>query len=323
MRWFKHLSTSHEDESLAVVLAEGGLEAYGFWWMMLEIIAKKVDEGDSCSVTFPLQTWCNLFGLREQKFNRLLRLFENTESFSKKNPLLFVERNGKLITVSCPNLSKYRDEYSRKKGKNPDSLRSLSGHCPEFVRSKESDTETDTETDTDRDREKEKNNPPSLPSVEKGGSVGDAAAPTESATNNPSQKSDSVPYEEIINAYHEILPSLPRCSVGREVRKHIRARWKENPERQHLGWWKDYFHRVRDQPFLIGSNDRGWVANLLWLVRPTNMEKVIDGVYRSRSPTTSDNNGGGDSGLVSPTTVRNVEVARQWLEKKKREMGLQ
>ena len=42
---------------------------------------------------------------------------------------------------------------------------------------------------------------------------------------------------------------------------------------------------VKDSPFLMGHNDRGWTADLEWLVRPTNFAKVLDGKYVEKRKT--------------------------------------
>jgi len=237
-----------------------------------------------------------------------------------------------LITISCPNILKYRDEWTRKKSKTPEQLRSDSGETPEQLRSKETETETDTETESDTDTESEiENNLVSfLPSVGKtlvnervvdvsgceppAGSSGaeDIPETTPRSGKTGSRKSDSVPYQAIIDAYHEILPELPRASGGKEQRKHIRARWKESAERRSIEWWRKYFRAVRDQPFLLGQNDKGWQANLTWLARPTNMEKVLEGHYRTRSPTSSE---------YSETTAHNIAVIHEWISEKKRADG--
>jgi hypothetical protein len=45
--------------------------------------------------------------------------------------------------------------------------------------------------------------------------------------------------------------------------------------------------RVADSPFLLGKskNNRGWVANLYWLLQPGNLEKVLSGQYQDDAPT--------------------------------------
>jgi len=44
--------------------------------------------------------------------------------------------------------------------------------------------------------------------------------------------------------------------------------------------------RVADSPFLLGKtkNNRGWVANLYWLLQPDNLEKVLSGQYQDDAP---------------------------------------
>ena len=44
--------------------------------------------------------------------------------------------------------------------------------------------------------------------------------------------------------------------------------------------------RVADSPFLLGKtkNNRGWVANLYWLLQPENLEKTLSGKYQDDAP---------------------------------------
>ncbi len=44
--------------------------------------------------------------------------------------------------------------------------------------------------------------------------------------------------------------------------------------------------RVADSPFLLGKskNNRGWVANLYWLLQPENLEKILSGKYQDDGP---------------------------------------
>lgn len=44
--------------------------------------------------------------------------------------------------------------------------------------------------------------------------------------------------------------------------------------------------RVADSPFLLGKskNNRGWVADLYWLLQPENLEKTLSGRYQDDAP---------------------------------------
>jgi len=92
-------------------------------------------------------------------------------------------------------------------------------------------------------------------------------------------KKTPCPHNMIIEAYHLILPEMPRIKVWNDTsRSWLGARWKEEPLRQNIEWWEDYFRFVRESPFLIGQV-KTWMADLLWLVRASNFAKVLNGVY--------------------------------------------
>lgn len=92
------------------------------------------------------------------------------------------------------------------------------------------------------------------------------------------------PHAEIVELYHEILPELPHVrSWGKERQKYLRARWREDSERQTLDWWREYFATVRRSAFLMGqrngSSGTSFRCSLEWLVRPLNFAKVLDECY--------------------------------------------
>ena len=141
MRWFKHMTHSFDDEKLSRLVDACGLEGYGFWWRVVEIVASFVDEKGHTSVTLPPKKWGSLLGISPKKFKSLAEFCRNFE-------LLLIKNSENEFTVSIPNILKFRDEWSRKKGKN-------SGATPEQLRSKE--------TDTDTEKEEDKTTPPTPP----------------------------------------------------------------------------------------------------------------------------------------------------------------
>ncbi len=97
----------------------------------------------------------------------------------------------------------------------------------------------------------------------------------------PKQK--KIPYQEIVDAYHEALPMLPRIrEMTDQRRKAIASRWGSSPERQSLFWWRSYFGTVANTPFLLGKNERNWAANFDFLMREQKMVMVLEGRYQSR-----------------------------------------
>jgi uncharacterized protein YdaU (DUF1376 family) len=92
------------------------------------------------------------------------------------------------------------------------------------------------------------------------------------------------PHQEIINLYHETLPILPRIRVwGATRQRHLATRWKEDPKRQSLIYWRDLFTYIAKSKFLTGQtqdkNGRPFLASLDWIVQPENFAKIIEGRY--------------------------------------------
>lgn len=95
----------------------------------------------------------------------------------------------------------------------------------------------------------------------------------------------SVPYSTILDLYHKILTELPRAKVLTDKRKrYIKELWKSKNEdgktRGDMEWWDSYFTYCKSIKFLHGENERGWTANLEWIVKPENFVKIIEGNYK-------------------------------------------
>lgn len=135
MRWIKHLTAARLDEDMSDLIHECGLEGYGFWWVLLEVIGGSMDETDKCELTYPLPQWSRLLCCHSNRVGKYLGKLQGMGKVTVEN------REGKVM-VRIPNLLKYRDEYSKK-----------SGHSPDKVRSKDRDRETQTK------RKKEKPSP--------------------------------------------------------------------------------------------------------------------------------------------------------------------
>jgi len=117
MRWFKHLTGSWHDEKLAAIVAENGLEIYGFWWRILEIIGTQMNGSESSKCEYSIKVWSKFSGVSAIKFVKLAGILE-------ENNLISIKNCSSKILINVPNLVKYRDEYTRKKDQK-------SGECQE------------------------------------------------------------------------------------------------------------------------------------------------------------------------------------------------
>lgn len=85
------------------------------------------------------------------------------------------------------------------------------------------------------------------------------------------------PYEQIKNLYNEICISLSKCTAMSEARKKcIKARLSS-------GYTVEDFNRLFEKAeassFMKGANSRNWRATFDWLIKDSNMAKVLDGNY--------------------------------------------
>lgn len=91
-------------------------------------------------------------------------------------------------------------------------------------------------------------------------------------------KYDNCPYEIILGRYHDIMPSFPKVRKLTAKRKTaMRVRWKE--DLTSLADWEAYFRDAAKKRFLIGRNDRGWVANFDFLLREQTIAYMQEGKY--------------------------------------------
>jgi predicted phage replisome organizer len=92
-----------------------------------------------------------------------------------------------------------------------------------------------------------------------------------------SQKRDSVPFEKIRQLFNEICVSYSSViNIEGQRRKAVAARWKTYKD---LETFKTLFEKTESSSFLKGHNDRNWMANFDWIMKPDNMAKVLEGLY--------------------------------------------
>lgn len=87
------------------------------------------------------------------------------------------------------------------------------------------------------------------------------------------------PHREIIFLYNEALPELQHVIPDRwggARQKALQARWRESRKHQSLDFWRSFFTELRNYPWYMGENDRGWRADLGWIVKRENFDKLIE-----------------------------------------------
>ncbi len=95
---------------------------------------------------------------------------------------------------------------------------------------------------------------------------------------------NKVPFQQIVDLYHELLPELPKVYKLTDQRKgFIRQRWLE--DLKDLSNWINFFNHVKTCDFIMGRSaptvqyPKPFRADLEWLTRPNNFTKIAEDKY--------------------------------------------
>lgn len=95
-------------------------------------------------------------------------------------------------------------------------------------------------------------------------------------------KKESISCQQIVDLYHSVCKSFPSVrSLSDSRRKAIKARLNTYS----LEDFRTVFENAESSSFLKGSNDRNWTATFDWLIKDSNMAKVLEGNYADKGRT--------------------------------------
>lgn len=129
MRWFKYLTTTSNDEVIAELLDRFGAAGMGVRDLILERIAQQMSDSDKASARYSMKNWLQICRISSKKFKEIIEFLSNRGKLS-------IVYDGEYLEIECPNLLKYRDEWSERKKKTREPLGSNSGETPEENRSR-------------------------------------------------------------------------------------------------------------------------------------------------------------------------------------------
>jgi hypothetical protein len=98
------------------------------------------------------------------------------------------------------------------------------------------------------------------------------------------QSTPDCPHQEIISLFAKHLPMGIQPRAWTEARSAtLKARWREDEERQSLAWWDRFFAYAAKSNFLTGkvsSKDRKpFEISLPWILKEETFNKIIEGFY--------------------------------------------
>ncbi|MCT8978681.1 hypothetical protein N4T77_18995 [Clostridium sp. CX1] len=90
----------------------------------------------------------------------------------------------------------------------------------------------------------------------------------------------TVPYNEIIKAYHDICVSMPKViKITSDRKRLMKAVWKENKD---IKAFINLFTKAQKSDFLSGRDGKWTGCNFDWLLNNKKMLRVLEGVYDNK-----------------------------------------
>lgn len=106
---------------------------------------------------------------------------------------------------------------------------------------------------------------------------------------------DKIDYKGIVNTFNEICVSFPSVrSISDARKKAMRARLNTYT----VDDFKALFEKAEASSFLKGKNSSNWSATFDWLIKDSNMAKVLDGNYDDKKGAAHSGADSGNSGKV-------------------------
>ena len=104
--------------------------------------------------------------------------------------------------------------------------------------------------------------------------------------NVKNEKKEDICYQQIADMYNNTCVSFPRLTKLSDARKKaIKARLKTYTADD----LQNAFTLAEQSDFLKGANNRNWSATFDWMLKDTNLAKILDGNYTNNSSKMSSN----------------------------------
>lgn len=239
MKWFKHFVAAGDSVKLNKLVDELGVEGYGRYWLLLELLA---GEFDGSSTTFEVH-FRKISAKVQIKFSTKLETFlQKLSDFS----LLTFKKNGKVYEINCPILMELQDKDSRYNRKRI------------VTKSQNTTLEEEVEEEVDKEKEEENRKKESISST--------------------SSKKDFLKLVDVYNNQVAIPNKLPAQNfflTGNQVNQ--LEILEGHPELQNFSAWEKYFQKIGASKFL--TREKRPRVDFAWAIDPENVTKVFGGRY--------------------------------------------
>ena len=256
--FFKHDLYARNDTKLLRLRMTHGLEGIGAYWCLVEMMYEqggKILLEDLDIILFQTQISEELV-----KSMTEIGLFDN---------------NGACLT--CPRIIEAIEDRESIREKRRDAVNKRWHKADTNVLQMNSDADTSViqrREDNREDEDKEKN---SLQSSQRKSAEADPTAA------GKEEKADAPDFRKLADFFNDelrrngsIIPTIR--SIDGQRRSSTMARIREHGKPA----FAEAVKKAAESDFLNGKNDRGWVADFDWMIKPNNFIKVLEGNYDNR-----------------------------------------
>ena len=184
--------------------------------------------------------------------------------------LIYEDQNGTLVLTDHNSLVGSETDYAEKNRK----MRAQQAALLESGHNVSADVSADVSTEnrdkisdirdldiTDEEREIE----------------GEDIAVPQAETAPPPSRLPPCPFKKIMELYHQICVSYPRIEdIEGERKKAVAARWRKYGD---IAVFERVFRIAQASSFMKGENGRDWHADFDWMMRPSNIVKILEHKY--------------------------------------------
>lgn len=252
VKWIKITTDIFDDEKILLIESLPDADAIIVIWFKLLCLAGKQNNSGVFimgSIPYTDNMLATIFRRKESTVKLALQTFEQFGMIELIDGVITIPNWGKhqnleQIQARKEYQKEYQREYREKQklladGEN--SRKHLHKHlCNDDVNTLEGDIEEEIE------EEKEKN------------------------------RIECVDYKSIVDLFNQLCPSFPTVkSISDARKKAIKARLNSYT----IDDFRTMFIKAEASSFLKGANNRNWMASFDWLIKDSNMAKVLDGNY--------------------------------------------
>jgi hypothetical protein len=89
-------------------------------------------------------------------------------------------------------------------------------------------------------------------------------------------------WKEVVHCWNACVKLPKVLSLSGSRQRTVEARLRDKYFRQN---YQEAIMRILESPFLMGQNQKGWIANFDWFIQPDSIAKIMEGRYADRTAT--------------------------------------